>query len=202
MQLFRHSVLPRAVRVLFAWQLTGLLAFCQSPGFLKLAAVEGEGAFNDAQRKIGHPPSVRLVDESDNPIKGAQVTFTFPMVGPGATFPDGRTTAISFTDEKGIARCPAYRPNSTEGRFNIQVGALYQAKTARMVISQSNTLAGGTTIGQANKGKGKLWILVLVAGGAAGGILAARSGSHNSAATPAAIPTVLSPGTITVGGPK
>src|SRR5437016_2904206 len=117
----RDSFLIRSTKIFLFSQLTCCLVFAQTPGFLKLSTVDGDGAFNDARQKIGHPPSVRVMDESDNPIKGAQVTFTFPIVGPGANFPDGGTSAMSITDEKGIAQCPAFRPNSTEGRFNIQV---------------------------------------------------------------------------------
>lgn len=188
-------------RIAVTSQVAAMLIFGQTPGFLKLVPVEGEGAFNDVVHKTGHPPVIRVVDESNNPVMGAQVTCTLPSIGPGATFDAGGQTGEALTDEKGIAQCPGYKPNISEGRFNIRVIARFEGKVGNLIVSQSNTLAGGTTAAGGTKGKGKLWLLVLVAGGAAGGLAA---GLHKSgpAATPPVIPTTVSAGSITVGGPR
>lgn len=170
----------------------------QTAGFLRLMPVEGEGAFNSIRTGYVHPPAVRITDESDNSAVGAEVTFTFPAVGAGAVLPGGGMTLTARTDETGLARCPAYKPNSEEGRFRIKVTASYQGKTGTVVINQSNSRAGGTSISEKKKGKG-YWILALVAGGAVGGILAATGGSSSS---PVAPPTTLNAGAITVGGPR
>ena len=63
------------------------------------------------------------------------------------------TEGTTITDDKGIARCPTYKPNSEEGRFNIKVTAESQGKMGTMVLSQSNTLAGGAAVGAGKKNK-------------------------------------------------
>jgi hypothetical protein len=190
---FKRSV-TALVLILFGW--THL--FAQTAGFLKISAVDGEGSFNDIQHKMSHPPIVRVVDESNNVVQGAEVSFTLPMVGPSAVFVAGGTKGTAITDDKGIARCPIYKPNSEEGRFNIKVTAESKGKTGTLVVSQSNTLAGGTSVGQ--KKSGKLWLVLLVGGAAAGGVFAA---THHGGSSPATVPpTTLSTGGIAVGAPR
>jgi len=191
----------RIITALFTLHFTVALMQAQTAGFLKIVAVDGEGAFNDIKRKAGHAPVVRVVDESNNLVEGAQVTFTLPMVGPRGIFPGGASSISATTDDKGIAHCPAYVPNSEEGRFNIKVTARFQGKTGTLVISQSNTLAGGSSVGETKSSHKLAWILALVGAGAAGGVLAATRGGSSSSPTP--VPsTTLSAGTITVGGPR
>ncbi len=185
----------------FILLLTIALVRAQAPGFLKITAVEGEGAFNDIRHKLSHPPLVRVVDESNNLVQGATVTFTFPFVGPRGTFDGGGLSATAVTDDKGLARCPAFVPNTEEGRYNFKVSASFNGKTGSLVISQSNTLAGGSSVGEKGTKSHKMaWILALVGAGAAVGAVAAMHGGSSS--TPAAIPpTTLSIGAITVGTP-
>jgi len=57
-----------------------MAVYRQTPGFLKLTATDGEGAFNDMQRKTGHPPAIRVLDKSNNAVLGAVVTFTMPTI--------------------------------------------------------------------------------------------------------------------------
>jgi len=171
----------------------------QTAGYLHVTAIDGEGAFNDVKHRLSHPPSVRIVDESNNPAAGAQVAFTLPSVGPGGTFEGGVQTALAMADQQGIAKCPSFIPNQVEGRFTIKANASYQGKTGITTISESNTLAGGISVGE-KKSHGKLILLVLAAGGgAAGGILAA---SHHGSAPAAPTPTGLSVVSITVGAPR
>lgn len=184
-----------------------LLAVClltnvsgaQTAGFLKVTTLEGEGAFNDVKRKLGHPPLVRVVDESDALVAGAEVTFSLPEIGPGAIFAGGGQTAVATTDAKGLARCPAFIPNAEEGRFRVRVVARYRGKTGTMLLTQSNTAAGGTSISEQKRSKAPLW-LALIGGGVTAGVLAAtRHGSSAPAAVPA---TTLSTAGLTVGGPR
>ena len=191
--------LQRGLCFLLIIQIVAVCMPAQTAGFLKLTAVEGEGAFNDVRHRIAHPPVIRVVDESNNLIRGAEVTFTLPSVGPGGSFTSGPSSATATTDENGVVKCPAYKPNVEEGRFNIKVTAVYLGKMGSMIISQSNTLAGGTSVGHEKKGKA-LWIVLAVAGGATAGVIAAtRHGATPAAAVP---PTTLSTVGITVGAPK
>jgi hypothetical protein len=122
-----------------------------------------------------------------------------PTIGPSVIFPDGSFIGTAMTDDKGIAQCPSYKPNLEEGRFTIRATATYRGKTGTVVLSQSNTSAGGTAVGQGKKSNMKIWLLVLAAGGVAGGVLAA---THGGGGTAPAAPTTLSAGGIIIGGPK
>lgn len=196
---FRGQLSPASAILLIFLMLHSPLTG-QTAGFLRLTPAEGEGAFNSMRSAYVHPPAVRVTDENGAAITGAEVTFLFPAVGAGAVLPGGGTTLKAISDETGLARCPAYKPNSEEGRFKIKVTATYQGKTGTLVVNQSNTRAGGTSLSEKKSGKA-YWILALVAGGAAAGVFAAKGGSSSSAAvvTP---PTTLTAGSITVGGPR
>jgi hypothetical protein len=194
-RLFRQ--LKIAMSALLLCQASSVRLPAQTPGFLQITTVEGESALNDVKHKIGHPPSVRVTDEGGRIISGAEVTFTLPTLGPGAIFADGKASATVVADNLGIAHCPPFKPNLEEGRFNIMVTARFGARTGSAVISQSNTLA---VSGQG--GHGKLWLIVaIVGGGAVGGIVAATH-HGGSPAAPAPVPTTLSVGSVTVGGPQ
>ena len=65
-------------------------AFGQTRGFLKIAVIDGDGAFNDIKNKIGHPPAVEVRDESNDVVAGAEVVFTMPALGPGGAFANGQ----------------------------------------------------------------------------------------------------------------
>jgi len=170
-------------------------AFGQTRGFLKVAVVDGDGAFNDIKNKIGHPPSVEVRDESNDVVAGAEVEFTLPALGAGGTFTNGQRSMKATTDARGIATAETFRPNPTEGRFAIAVAATYQGKQGAAIVGQSNTMAASS---HSNK---KLWIILgVVGGGAAGAILATHSSSSSGGGAAAA--TSISVGPVIVGGPR
>jgi len=170
-------------------------AFGQTRGFLKVAVIDGDGAFNDIKNKIGHPPAVEVRDESNDVVAGAEVVFTMPALGPGGTFANGQRSMKATTDGRGIATAESFRPNPTEGRFAIAVAASYMGKQGTATVGQSNTLASSG--GHSNK---KLWIILgVVGGGAVGAILATHSSSSSGGAAAA---TSISVGPVIVGGPR
>jgi hypothetical protein len=196
--LLRHGV---AVAVLCTFSASHTAA--QANGFLRLAVLDGEGAFNDIKHGIAHAPVIRVVDESNNLVEGAQVTFTLPMVGASGVFARGDRTATATTDEEGVARCPSFKPNQEEGRFNIRVAAAYRGKAGNLVVGQSNTLAGVVTVGQGKKSNKGMWILLGALGaGAAVGIGVGLGGHSSSSSAVVVAPTTLSAAGITVGGPR
>lgn len=184
--------------ILLVTAVCGLPA-AQETGLLKVLVLEGEGAFNDIQRKVARDPVVEVRDENDHPVAGAQVVFTLPEGGASGNFAGGSRTFLAATDAQGRAAARGLKPNSTEGRFNIRVIASADGKTGRTMISQSNTLAGGVINPGRGGGKKKL-VLLLVAGGAAGGIFAGRRGG--SPAPAGSPPIVLSSGSVSVGVPR
>jgi len=186
---------------MLVWSLALTSAYSQVNGFLTVRIVEGDNAFNDIKRKEAHRPAVEVRDEANNPVVGAEVVFALPTIGAGGMFLSGKTTSTAMTDAQGVARSEDFKPNNDEGRFNIRVTATYQGRKGSVVISQTNTLAGGESPTQGG-GHKKLILVLLIVGAAAGvGVAFGASGSKSSG-SPAPTPTVLSSGGITVGGPN
>ncbi len=175
----------------------------QTNALLKVVPVEGDGAFNDIAKGASLTPVVEVRDEYDRPVPNARVVFTLPASGPGGSFTDGRTELITMTDDRGRAAARGFRPNKAEGRFPIRVTASVLGRRGTGTVWQSNTLAGGSEEIRPAKSKKKKYIILGLLGGAAvGGIVAAAHGGGSGSGAAGAPPTGLSPGTVTVGGPR
>jgi hypothetical protein len=166
---------------------------------LKIRVVEGEGAFNDTKKGTAQNPVVVIQNQDDEPVPGAQVTFTLPHIGQGGVFGRNEKTFSTTTDQAGRAGTFGLRPNSIEGSFDIRVQASYGGASASTLIPQSNTSA-------ISSGGGSRKLLVLgVVGAIAGGVLGvvlSRGGGASSVPVPPANPTGITGGTISVGGPR
>ncbi len=172
-------------------------------GPLKVVVIEGDGVFNDVRRQTAYAPVVEVRDEFDRPVPEAQVVFSLPTTGPGGSFPGGRKELIATTDEHGRATGRGLVPNANEGRFPIRVTASINGRQASAVVWQSNTMAAGDTAPSSRRKK--FIILGLVGGAVAGGaaIAATRgNGPGGAAGVAPPIPTTLSSGTVTIGGPR
>ncbi len=170
---------------------------------ISLVIVEGEGAINNIRQRTAREPIVQVEDENHKPIAGAAVIFTLPSQGAGGTFTGGARTLTVVSDNQGRAVARGFRPNSTQGQFQIHVNASYSGQTASAVISQSNALVAGAAAGVAGGISAKLIAIVAIGAAAvAGGVVAAtRGGSTPASATvPAAV--TATPGTGTVGPPR
>ena len=174
----------------------------QQAGGLKIVALKGEGAMNNIKARTATQPAVEVRDEQDKPVAGAEVVFQLPAAGPGGVFNGWMRTQTARTDAQGQAAASGLTPNDEPGRFNIKVTATQGKKTGSIVIAQSNTVGGGTNGKQATGSHKTLWIVLGLAavGGIAGGIAATRGGSSTTA-TPTN-PVSITPGPVTVGGPK
>src|SRR5437899_3051208 len=106
---------------------------------LKIVVVAGNGAQNTLNQVPPEPLAVRVVDGTNGPVRGATVTFTAPPDGASGEFPTG-SSFMTLTDEDGQALGPLYRPNSVEGRYQIQVRAEYLGEVTTSAIRQSNVL--------------------------------------------------------------
>lgn len=164
-------------------------------GGLKIAVLEGEGAMNNIKARTATSPAVEVRDAENKPIVGAEVVFQLPAAGPGGVFNSWMRTQTVRTDAQGQAASQAMTPNDQPGRFNIKVTAREGKRTASLVIAQSNTVAG--TEKQARSRK-VLWTVVALAavGGVAGGIAGTRGDSKTT------VPISITPGAVTVAGPK
>jgi len=171
-------------------------------GRIHIVIVEGEGAINNVRQRVAREPIVQVEDENRKPVAGAAVTFLLPNQGAGATFANGARSLTITTDAQGRAAARGLKPNNVNGRYEIRVNASHQGRTDTALISQTNAVAAAATTGGISA---KLLTLIAIAGGAvaAGTIAATRGGGGN---TPAggggAAPTVIVPGSPTVGGPQ
>ena len=178
-----------------------------APVSLNIVIVEGEGAINNIRQRTAREPVVRVEDENRRPVAGAVVVFILPESGPGGTFPNGARSLTVVTDSQGQAVAKGFTPSQVTGKFQIQIEAAYQELSATGTINQANAVltaaaAGGG--GAAGGISGKLLLVLAIAGAAAAGsIVAATSGNGNGSSGGSApgAPTVVTPGTPTVGPP-
>ncbi|MBM3739487.1 MAG: hypothetical protein FJW39_27280 [Acidobacteria bacterium] len=175
-----------------------------SKGTLKVSVIEGEGAKNNIRSRTATAPVVEVKDASDKPVNGAEVVFQLPMVGPSGSFNGWLKTQTVRTDQNGRATVTGYAPNDEAGRFNIKVTATSGSENGSVIVAQANIVGTGSS-GTADAKKRGWWKPVAIIGGAAiaGGIIAASVGGDSPAAVAAASnPVTITPGAVTVGGPR
>jgi hypothetical protein len=175
----------------------------QSSSGLKIVVVQGEGAENNVRTRSATQPVVEVRDEGDKPVPGAEVVFQLPPAGPGGVFNGWMRTQTARTGPEGRAQANGFAPNDEEGRFNIRVTATSGTKTSNAIIAQTNTRGTGNG-GHHAKSNKKLWTIIAIVGVAAltGGIIAATRGGDSNSSETVSIPVTISPGPVTVGGPR
>ena len=170
-----------------------------APGRIHIVILEGEGAINNVRQRVAREPIIQVEDENRKPVAGAAVTFLLPNQGAGATFPNGARSLTITTDSKGQAVARGLKPNSVNGKYEIRVNASHQGRTDSTIINQTNAVVAAAV-------SAKLLLLLALAGGAAaaGAVAATRGGGGgNTPNTPGpGGPTVITPGSPTVGGPQ
>ena len=173
--------------------------YSQESRKLKIVALEGAGGFNDMVFGVAHDLMVEVRNEQGEPVKGAKVVFSAPANGPSVLFPDGSRLYITTADELGRAAARGLKPVGAEGRFAIQVTASAAGQVGSATIAQSNTLA--TSNPPPKKHKSKAWIALVIAGAAAGvAVGVSQSGGSSPEHVPS--PTILTVGSVSVGGPR
>jgi hypothetical protein len=170
-------------------------------GKIQIVIVEGEGAINNVRQRVSREPIVQVEDENRRPVAGAAVTFLLPNQGAGASFANGGQSLTITTDAQGRAVARGLRPNNVNGRYEIRVNASSQGRTATASINQTNALTAAAAAGGISA---KLIAILAIAGGAAaaGIVVATTGGSNGGSGTGGPSPTVIVPGTPTVGGPQ
>jgi hypothetical protein len=164
---------------------------------LKLLILAGQREANDLQKRIMAPLVVQVLDQSDNPVEGAEVVFRFPATGPGATF-DGLKSSQTFrTNAEGQARATNWMANNQYGSFQVRVTASIGNQFGQAIVSMSNVMRVTSDTGRAHRrwmSKRVVIVIAAVAAGTVAGILIAR----NSGGGPTTV--TISPGTPTLGG--
>ncbi|MSV29599.1 MAG: hypothetical protein EXQ52_12775 [Bryobacterales bacterium] len=174
----------------------------QSSG-LKIIVVQGEGALNSTRARTATQPVVEVRDDSDKPVAGAEVVFQLPAAGPGGVFNGWMRTQTTRSGADGKASASGFTPNDEEGRFNIKVTATAGTKSASAIVGQSNGRGTNGSGAKVSGGRNKIWLAVAIIGvGAIAGGVGATRGDDKAAATAASIPVSITPGAVTVGGPR
>ena len=167
---------------------------------LKLIILSGNHDMNDLANKVMAILAVQVVDQSDRPVGGADVTFRFPLDGPSGTFPNQKNSQTFRSNVDGQAMATGWTANGKVGTFEVQVTASRGSELGSATISVTNV----TRIIGGNQGTGKRWwnskwgkigIAAAAAGIIAGIVLAV---THSSS------PTVITatPGSPTIGAPQ
>jgi hypothetical protein len=174
----------------------------QAADTLQVKVIEGQEGVNRIKAQAAVQPVVEVSDEQGKPVAGAEVTFMLPVAGPGATFQGWLRSVVLQTGPDGRAAVTNLVPNNEEGRFRIKVNAVNGTARGSALITQTNTL-NGPIDPKAVAMKRRRTKLYLIGGAAAAvvvGVVAARSGSGGS--SPSSTPISISPGLITIGGPR
>lgn len=168
---------------------------------LKLRVLAGNGEMNDLERRVMAPLVVQVVDQNERPLEGAEVVFRFPINGPSATFPGGKSSLTVRTSGTGQAPALNWMANGQVGTFEVHVNASYGNQVGEITFPMSNV----TRISDEKKTAkheslwSHRWFKIAVIGGAAaiaiGIVLATRGGKSGSTVT-------INPGPPNVGAPQ
>jgi hypothetical protein len=175
---------------------------------LNIIITDGQGAINNVRLRTVRNLAVRVVDEKQQPVAGATVTFSLPAVGASGSFPKGDKTLIVQTDTSGTAIARGLKPNAVTGKMEVRVTVSHQGRTASANITQFNMAVNAADQQQGAKKSGSAkWIAILLAAGgagAAGVVLGTRGGSSApSGPTPTPVPTIgITAGQGSVGPPQ
>jgi hypothetical protein len=190
---------------MFWYKPLGLLAVAallsaqqQAPAELQILVIGGEGSINNVKQRTAREPIVEVRDRNNRPVAGALVLFEAPRNGASGAFTGGSSSLRVTTDAQGRAVGQGFRPNTSQGSFQLQVTATFQGLTATTAIHMQNA---GAAVANAAKGAGhgKL-IAIVVAVGAAAAAGGAYAATHGGSSTPAVVPTTITAGAGSVGG--
>jgi hypothetical protein len=170
---------------------------------LKIIPLSGNQGMNDLERKIMVSLVVQVVDQSDQPVDGADVVFRFPLNGPGATFANQKIAQTFRTNADGQASATGWTSNGKVGTFRVQVTASRGNELGFATISMTNVtrIVGGARVREkhwwSSKGA-KIGIAVGAAAVIAVAVILATRGSGSKS------PTVITatPGSPTIGAPQ
>jgi hypothetical protein len=168
----------------------------EAQGGLRIVIVEGEDAIFNVRQRVAREAIIQVEDENRKPVAGAILTLTAPRQGASVVFGNGLNNITLTTDEFGRAVVRGMRPNGAQGKFSIRITAVKDNLKGSTEWQVSN-VAGAAAAGGVSA---KMIALIAAAGaGAVAGAVAATRGNGSPAAPP---PTVISPGTVTVGPPR
>ena len=169
---------------------------------LKVVVVQGEDNRNNIRMRTPSEVAVKVLDEGEKPVTGAEVVFQVPGSGPSGRFYDWLQTQTVKTNAEGIARARGLTPNEQTGQWHMRVMAQQGVKSGQVMVAQNNVV-GDSASATGGKSRKKLWIavgVIAVAAIVAGAVVS--GGGDDAADVTNRRPVVVAPGTITVGGPR
>lgn len=168
------------------------------PTQLNLVIVRGDGGINQVRQQAGSDAMVRVEDQNHQPVSGAVVSFTLPSEGASGEFGNHSKTLTVVTGNEGEAVATGLRPNQVAGKVPVYINASYRGLMTRGSLMRVNVAGQGA---KSHSGGKLALVLLLVAGAAAGGAVAATRGKQSGTAAAGSVPIGLSPGTGTISVP-
>jgi hypothetical protein len=171
---------------------------------LKVVALAGNGEQNDLERRVMAPLVVQVLDRNQRPVAGAEVVFRFPISGPSAAFPGGKTSVTVRTRGDGQAAATNWMASGL-GTVQVHVNASYGNEIGETTVSMVNVTR---VVEEAKKSRtGSLWshgwFKIAVIGGAAVAIgLGVYFGTRGGSKSGSGSTVTITPGSPTVGAPQ
>lgn len=180
----------------FACAITTLFVFqtlvAQTSGQLRITILEGDEAIVNVRQRVAREAIVQVEDENRKPVAGAALLLLSPERGPTSLFANGTNSLTLTTDAQGRAIIRGLRPNTSAGRYEIQITAQKDGLTGRTNLVRTNVvpkmIAGMSA-------QTFTWVMVAAAAAAAGTAIGVNQGGGSNR-------TVITPGTVTVGQPR
>lgn len=188
--------------------LAPLLLTAAAPEALRIRVVQSGGSVHVAGTRTSTVLTVEVVDQSNQPVEGAAVSFRLPSSSAGGVFSNGISTDVVITGSSGRASVSGVRWNLVPGTFEMGVTAAKGPDRATLTVSHRVLApAGEAGSGHAKLARGgsRLKLTLILAGAAAGAVVAGlavarrTSGPAESSSQPV---SVGMPTTITIGGPQ
>ena len=88
-----------------------------------ISVVSGSGQTTQPGQQFASPLVVLVQDAYQNPVPGAQVTFSAPSSGASAVFADSSPTEIDLTQADGTATSSVPTANGTAGTYTVSASA-------------------------------------------------------------------------------
>jgi hypothetical protein len=195
-----------AVLLLLPLWLSGQTSVPGAPAVLTIRVVQDNGPVHVVGSRGASVLTVEVIDDVGKPVENAAVSFRLPASGPGGVFSNGLTTEVVITGCDGRAALGGVRFNRTAGPFDIRVTAVKgQVRAGTAIPRQLSTPEGAKTAAQDayHAPRKRLKLIVLVAGVAAGSVVASLAYSRRSGSA-ASTGDSLSVGmpTVTIGAPQ
>lgn len=180
------------------------LAARGQPAALQVHVIEGEGAVYPAGSRATRGVTVKVTDQTGQPVEGATVNFSLPSDGPGGVFASGARTEVATTHADGGAAVWGMQWNRTPGSFGILITAAKGEARGGVTCSQSLAAGAAPSPRQSRIGAGGhkwLWITLAAVGGAAGAGVAAAGKGKTSATSSGSTALLIGAPTISLGRP-